>query len=128
LLVGLGGVSLLVFEPRFTMAELSGTDDALARLIPPALPLIVTGTIVGTFALWVVFGLRRRAFLPILATQSLLMVLVGHNLAILGLVDVPSDQMYKVGEFIGLTVFLAAAFALSVMVFARMNSREDVPL
>jgi hypothetical protein len=120
LLIALGAASFLVLEPRFTMAEMMNADDALARLLPPAMPLIVAGTLVGTLVLWLGFGRRGRAVLPMLVTQALLMFLVGHNVAILGLVDIPTDQLYRVLEFIGVTVFLAAAFALSVMVLGRI--------
>lgn len=119
LLIGLGAASFLMLEPRFSLSELIGAPDALGRLLPPAMPLIGSGTVVGTAALSVVFGRRRSALLPILVTQALLMFLVGHNLAILGLIDIPTDQLYRVLEFVGLTAFLAAAFALSALVIAR---------
>lgn len=122
LLIGLGGVSLLVFEPRFTMAELIDADDALARVLPPAMPLIVTGTIVGTLVLWMVYERRRRALFPLLVTQGLLMFLVGHNLAILGLVDIPNDQLFRVFEFVGLTIVLAGLFAAGAMVVGSVRT------
>lgn len=112
-LIGLGAASFLVFEPRFTMSELIDAEDALSRVLPPAMPLIGAGTVVATFALWLVFGRRTSALLPILVPQALLMFLVGHNLAILGLVAIPTDQLYRIFEFVGLTVFLAVGFAAS---------------
>jgi hypothetical protein len=115
LLLALGGVSILVFEPRFTMVEILSVDDPLRLLMPPALPLMVAGTLVGALALWALFGLRNRALGPILVSQSLLMFLVGHNLAILGLVEVPADQLYRVGTFVGLTGFLAFVFAFGTL-------------
>lgn len=119
LLIGLGALSFLMLEPRFSLAELIGADDALGRLLPPAMPLIGLGTVVGTAVIWMMFGRRRSALLPILIAQALLMFLVGHNLAILGLIDIPTDQLYRVLEFVGLTAFLAAAFAMSALVIAR---------
>lgn len=124
LLLGLGAASFLVFEPRFTMAELIDSDDALARVLPPAMPLIGAGTVVGTFALWLMFGRGTLALLSILTTQALLMFLVGHNLAILGLVDIPTDQLYRVFEFVGLTLFLAAGFAASASAVSVIRTRE----
>lgn len=124
LLVGLGAASFLILEPRFTMAEIMNADDALARLLPPAMPLIIGGTLVGTLALWLAFGRRRSALLPTLVTQALLMFLVGHNLAILGLVDIPTDQWYRVAEFVGVTFFLAACFALASMALASIRLRS----
>lgn len=126
LLIGLGGVSFLIFEPRFTMAELMDAEDALGRLLPSAMPLIGAGTAVGTLTLWMVFGRKRTALLPILVSQALLMFLVGHNLAVLGLVDIPTDQLYRVSEFVGLTAFLAAAFGVSTMVITLVRSSRTV--
>lgn len=124
LLVGLGAASFLLLDPRFTMAEMMNADDALARLLPPAMPLIVGGSIVGTLLLWLVFGRRKQAVLPILIAQVMLMFLVGHNLAILGLVEIPADQSYRVLEFVGVTVFLAAGFAAGVALVERLLWRR----
>ena len=122
LLIGLGAASFLVFEPRFTMVELTDAEDALSRVLPPAMPLIGAGTVVGTFALWSLFGRRTSALLSILVTQALLMFLIGHNLAILGLVDIDTDQLYRVFEFVGLTLFLAVGFAASAAVVSAVLS------
>jgi hypothetical protein len=123
LLIGLGAASFLVLDPRFTMAEMMNADDALSRLLPPAMPLIIGGTIIGALLLWVAFGRRRDAIIPILITQALLMFLVGHNLAILGLVEIPAAQSYRVLEFVGVTVFLAAGFAVGVALLETVSSR-----
>ena len=84
---------------------------------------MIVAALAGTFALWMLFGRTRAALIPILVTQILLVFLVGHNLAILGLVEMSSDLLYIVGEFVGLTVFLAAGFAAGVRLFASAGSR-----
>jgi hypothetical protein len=123
LLLALGGASLLIFEPRFTMLEILGADDPLRLLMPPALPLMAVGTVVGGIALWATFGLRHGALGPIIVCQALLMFLLGHNLAILGLVEVPAEQLYRVGTFIGLTGFLAVLFAVGTLLVTWGRSR-----
>jgi len=122
LLVALGAVSFVVLEPRFTMAELMVSDDALAQVIPPALPLMIVAAVAGSFLLWVLYGRRRAALIPILVTQTLLVLLVGHNLAILGVVEMSADLLYVVGEFVALTVALAAGFAAGVMLIESVRS------
>jgi hypothetical protein len=82
--------------------------------------------------LWAIYGPRSKTIIPILTTQALLMLLVGHNLAILGLVDIPRDQQYKILEFIGLTIFLAATFALGAITLTKrdpqtLNTRRVSP-
>ncbi len=125
LLMALGGASFLVLEPRFTMAEMMQADDALAQLIPPALPLMIAATLIGAVLLWVAFGRAPSAFAPILVTQAALVFLVGHNLAILGLVEMTSSLLNVFVEFIGLTLFLGAAFALAtLLVYAAIGDRR----
>jgi hypothetical protein len=51
------------------------------------------------------------------------MFLLGHNLAILGLIEVPADQLYRVGTFIGLTGFLAVVFAVGTLAITWARSR-----
>lgn len=123
MLLALGGASFAILDPRFTMAEMMVADDALAQLIPPALPLMIGAALVGTVLVWLAFGRRWQALVPILVTQILLVFLVGHNLAILGLVEITSDLLFALWEFAGLTVLLATGFAGGVMVVARLRSR-----
>lgn len=115
LLVALGVVSLIVLEPRFTMTELLGDDDALGRLLPPALPLMGAATLVGTGVLWLWLDRRPRALVPLLIGQLLLVFFVGHNLAILGLVEMSSAALVALAEFVGLTVLLGGLFAVGVL-------------
>lgn len=123
LLVGLGGVSLLVLEPRVTMAELMVAADPLAVVIPPVVPLMAAATVVGALVIWLLFSQRRHAVVPVLATQLVLVILDGHNLAILGLVELTADALPRIGMFIGLTVGLAAAFAGVVVIVAALGRR-----
>jgi len=119
LLIGIGGVSFLVLDPKFTMAEAMLMDDALAVLMPPAMPLMIGASLIGTGLLWMIFGRHRRSIIPILVTQTLLVFLVGHNLAILGLVEMTSSLLTVGFEFVGLTVYLAGGLAVGVIVIAR---------
>lgn len=125
LLVALGGASLLVLDPRLTMAEAMVMEDALSELIPPALPLIVGAIVIGTLALWLGFGRRRRTLVPLLVTQIMLVFLVGHNFAILGLVEMSSGLLTLTVEFVGITFFLAGAYGAGVMLSRIVRSEGD---
>lgn len=127
LLAALGAVSLVVLDPEFTMAEAMAMDDALAVLLPPALPLMIAAMLVGTILLWIAYGLRRAALVPILVTQVLLVFLVGHNLAILGLVELSGALVGAFVEFIALTAFLGFGFAVALIVLARVRARLGRP-
>lgn len=122
LLVVLGAVSFLVLDPKLTMAEAMVLDDALAELIPPALPLMIGAILVGTLLLWSAYGRRSGTLVPILLTQVLLVFLVGHNLAILGLVELSADLVTVFVEFIGLTAYLGVGFAAGLMLLVQVRS------
>lgn len=121
LLVALGALSFVVLDPKFTMAETQLMDDTIGELLPPALPLMIAAIIFGTFLLWVVYGHRRRAVVPILVTQILLVFLVGHSLAFLGLVEQSVDLVIVFAEFIGLTAFLGFAFAAILIPLTKVR-------
>ena len=114
-MIALGAVSLAVLQPRFTMTELMAADDAFERLMPPSVPLMMGAIAVGTILVWFYYGRRRAALAPILVTQVLLVFLLGHQFAFLGLVESSSALLVVFGEFAVFTVGLSAAFCLGVM-------------
>lgn len=114
-IVALGVVSLAVLRPRFTMAEAMVMDDAMADLTPPALPLMVGAMLVGTILLWLYYGRRLGTMMPFLVTQVLLVFLLGHQLAFLGLVESSSTLIAFFGEFALIALGVAGAFSLGVM-------------
>lgn len=114
-MIALGAVSLAVLRPRFTMAELLVTEDDMEQLMPPSMPLMIGAIVVGTILFWVLYGQRRGAVAPILVTQVLLVFLLGHQLAFLGLVESSSTLIVAFGEFAVIAVGIAAAFCFGVM-------------
>jgi hypothetical protein len=122
-MIALGAVSLLVLSPRFTMAELMVADDAFDRLLPPSIPLMIGAMVVGTAVVWMSFGRRRGALLPILVSQILLVFLLGHQFAFLGLVEASSTLFVVFGEFALLTIGLAVVFAAGVAWSSRALDR-----
>jgi hypothetical protein len=127
LLIALGGLSFVLLDPSFTMAEAMAMEDALAELIPPALPLMIGAILVGTILVWVGYGRRVSALVSVFVVQVLLVFLVGHNLAILGLVELSGDLLATSLEFIGLTALLGSSFAAGVMLLTRLRPRRTEP-
>lgn len=127
LLVALGGMSFVVLDPKFTMAEAMGMEDALAELIPPALPLMLGAILVGTAFVWIGYGRKAMALIPTFVVQVLLVFLVGHNLAILGLVELSGDLVASFVEFIGLTALLGFGFAAVADAVTRLRTRVSRP-
>ena len=76
---------------------------------------MIGAMVVGTIAVWLYCGRRWAALAPILVTQVLLVFLLGHQFAFLGLVESSSALLVVFGEFALFTVGLAAAFCFGVM-------------
>ena len=114
-MIVLGVVSLAVLQPRFTMAEAMVMDDAMAELTPPALPLMIGVMIVATILFWLYGGQRRGTLVPLLITQVLVVFLLGHQLAFLGVVESSSTSIAFFGEFAVITAGIAGAFSFGVM-------------
>lgn len=114
-MAALGAASLLLLAPRWTMAELMVADDAFEQLMPPSVPLMVVAMVVGTVLFWLYCGRRPAALGPIAITQVLLVFLLGHQFAFLGLVETSSTLLRLFGEFTAITAVLGGGFALGVM-------------
>jgi hypothetical protein len=126
-MIALGAVSLVVLRPRFTMAELMVADDALEQLMPPSLPLMIGAMVVGTVLIWLYYGRRWAALAPIAVTQVLLVFLLGHQFAFLGLVESSSALLVIFGEFALITVGLTAAFCFGVRWSTTLLRRVRAP-
>ena len=124
-LIALGAVSLAVLEPRFTMAELLVRDDAFALLVAPSMPLIVATMLVGTVAFWLLSGRRTHTVVPIILTQVLLVFLLGHQFAFLGLVESTSQLLVALLQFTVITLVMAAAYSGAVMWAAIAVARRS---
>lgn len=126
----LGAVSLVVLRPQFTMAELLVADDAFQRLLPPSAPLLIGAMVVGTAVVWLVSGRQGKGLVPILVTHVLLVFLLGHQFAFLGLVESSSAVMVAFGEFAVITFGLSILFSLGAVwataLFERASTRGPV--
>ena len=114
-MIALGAVSLAVLRPRYTMAELMVADDAFERLLPPSMPLMIGAIVAGTALVWFLYSRRRESLAPIAITQVLLVFLLGHQFAFLGLVESSTALLVIFGEFALVTIALAATFCFAVM-------------
>lgn len=114
-MIALGAGSVAVLQPRFTMAELLVAENDMELLMRPSAPLMVGAMVVGTVLFWLYYGRRRAALVPILVTQVLLVFLLGHQLAFLGLVESSSALIVAFGKFALIAVGIAAAFCSGVM-------------
>jgi hypothetical protein len=124
LLLCLGLVSLAVFSPQWSMTELMVDNPPLSELFGQALPLMGAFTAIGAVALWAVFSRRISTLPSVFAAVALLVLLLGHNAAIIGLVDIPARGYYLVAEMLGLIVILGISFTVIGLLLSQLSLRS----
>lgn len=119
-LVAMGLVSLVVYEPITTAAALITAGGAPTELIRRATPLSAVFLVLAAVLL---HGLRGRGigqFLALLLTSTLIVVLLGLNVSVLGLVEFDSQGGVLVLYTYALTLLLNLVY---VGAFAGLERR-----
>ncbi len=113
MLILLGVVSLLLFEPTTTMAALVASNGPPMDLLGQATPLATVFTLVMALLITVGYGRSWPRFSAVLLTSVLLVLLLGHNVFILGLVEIPRGSLYLVLEMFGLILLLNGVYVVA---------------
>ena len=111
MLVLLGVCSVIVFEPQTTIAALIEANAPPNDLINKALP--VTAAFSIGFALFLSrrYGRQWHHYVAIFVTSVVLIVFLGLNVSVIGLVFIPRGSAYLIAELFGLIFILGAVFA-----------------
>ncbi len=112
-------VSVLIFEPVTTMAALISLNGPPHDLIAQAMPITATFTFVMALVISIIYGFRWSSFGSALLTSVVLVLLLGLNVSVIGLVDIPRGSWYLVAEMLGLILMLNVAFVASFVVLER---------
>jgi len=118
MLILLGVVSLLLFEPTTTMAALVASNGLPLDLLGQATPMAAVFTLVMAVLITIGYGRNWRRFGAVFLTSALLVLLLGHNVFILGLVAIPCGSLYLVLEMFGLILLLNVVYVVAFMVLA----------
>jgi len=117
ILVALCVTSLVMFDPVTTIPALLQAKEPPRALIGQALPV----TLVFTLASAVLLSLRYRAgwvaSVAIGITALVVVMFLGLNLSVLGLVSVPRGSLYLLAEVFALILALVIVYAGSVATF-----------
>lgn len=124
ILAALGLTSLAVFEPITTVAELLKSQEPPRALIGQALPLTALFTAMSAVVLSLVYRPGWRGAWAILLTAVVIVLFLGLNISVLGLVSVPKTSLYLVGELFALVITLAAVYAAAVVLLTRSSFGE----
>ena len=124
ILLALGAVSLIMFEPVTTISALLKSNEPPRALIGHALPITVFFTLGSAGLLTVLYRPRRLGALAIFVTTLVVVFFLGLNISILGLVFVPKSSLYVIGEVVALIVALAVVYAASMAYIWRVALRS----
>ena len=117
----LGVASVLVFKPVTTVAALIAANEPPDELIGQAMPM----TLVFILATAVLVSLLyRRSWLhfgAILLTCTVLVLLLGLNVSVIGLVYIPRGSLFLVVELFGLILAINAVY---VTVFIGLERKS----
>ena len=119
LLFGLGPISLGLYEPMMTIPELLASPTGMPDvLIEAMMPLTAVYTLLMALFITWLYG-RRWLRLPIvLATCAMLMLLLGLNIAPMGLVYLTTGWLWMLLELLILIVALNLVFVLGFLLLA----------
>lgn len=121
----LAALSVVVFEPVTTMAAVTARGGPVDDLIVQALPLMAVFVVAATGVLGKLWARRSSDYLRILLTVTVLMLLLGLNVSVLGLVDFGGASMAPVVTFFSMIVLLDVVFAAIVASRRDMRGRNS---
>lgn len=117
----LGAVSALIFEPVTTMAAVVSANGPPDALIGQAMPMTTAFTLGMAILVLLLYGPSWKRLGAVWLTCVVLVLLLGLNVSVIGLVDIPRGSLYLLAEMFGLIVALNAVY---VAVFVALQGRR----
>lgn len=108
----LGLVSVLIFQPVTPMAALISADGPPGALIAQAMPLTAVFTLLIAPTISLIYGFSWPRFGAVMLTCAVLVLLLGLNVSVIGLVSIPRGSWYLVMEMFVLILALNVVYAL----------------
>jgi hypothetical protein len=119
----LGLISVLYFQPVTTVAALIEANERPGELISAALPMTIIFTILFSILISYVYARRPIQYAIILVTCSILMLILGLNVSIIGLVSIPTSSFYLILELFGLIFIILAVYAILFLLLEKKNMK-----
>ena len=125
----LGATSVMLYEPVTTIPALVAANAPPTDLFGTVLPLMAGSTPASAALITLAFGGRWQQAWPVAVTVALLMLLLGSNVAVIGLVEIPGSAAYIVATLFGLIAVIAFAYALAFLALPpwRREAQERDP-
>ena len=115
----LGAVSVAAFDPITTVEALIEVNESPNELIGKAMPLTVVVTFLMAGIVTVLSTRRWANFGSALLACVILVLSLGLNVSIIGLVSLPSGSLYLVVELFALILALGVVFAVAFAILER---------
>lgn len=119
LLLGLGAVSVAMFDPAVPMAALIAANEPPAELIAQAIPLTVGWIVIAAALPSLLWGRSMKGLASNSLTSTLLILLLGLNVSVLGLVDISGGSPFVVFEFLALLVAIMLGYGATFHLMER---------
>jgi len=104
-------ISELIYKPVITLGELMAGGPAPVHLFAQSLPLVVVSTVGMAAIIYRLYGRSWEQFAALLVTCTVLVLLLGLNISLMGLVFVPAGSYYVIAETFGLILALDLVYA-----------------
>ena len=115
----LGAVSVAAFDPITTVEALIEVNESPNELIGKAMPLTVVFTFLMAGIVTVLSTRRWANFGSALLACVILVLSLGLNVSIIGLISLPSGSLYLVVELFALILALGVVFAVAFAILER---------
>ena len=119
LLLSLGGASVVLFDPVVPMAVLIAANEPPSELIAQAVPLTVAFIIVTAAIPSLLWGRSLAGCTSNVLTSALLIILLGLNVSVLGLVEMSGGSRWVVFEFLALLVAIMLIYGIGFLILER---------
>lgn len=119
LLVLLGVASLIVYEPVATIPALIAANEPPRELIREAMSLTVAFTLLSAALIGLLWGRNLLDHAAILLTCTVVVVLLGLNVSVLGLVHLTRGTFHLLAETFGLILAINLSYAAFFVVLER---------
>jgi hypothetical protein len=117
----LGAASVLVYEPVTTIAALVAANEPPGELIRQAMPMTVLFTLATAALVSLLYGRSWSRFGAILLTCTVLVLALGLNVSVIGLVYIPRGSLYLVAELFGLILAINVVYVAVFMALERKS-------
>jgi hypothetical protein len=124
MLVVLGVASMLVYEPITTVAEVLSNSEPPRELIRGAMPLSIGFIVASSLAMWLLWGESLLDAVSILVTSSVVILVLGLSVSIIGLFRLTRGGAYMVVELFGLILVLNIPYAACYLVLQQGGWRN----